>query len=222
MEQENTSAFAQHLRTMIRNLIFDLGAVLLDIDLDAFKVELARIRDDYHFSFNHEELGFYKNYESGVITTDAFFKRLSSQFSGPVEEERLRAAWALILKEPIPESMAFLKSMQGKYNIYLLSNTNEAHRLQFDEIFNKILGEGVFYELFDAAYYSYEMGEIKPSAAIYQRLLIESELKAKECFFIDDNEMNIASARKLGIEGWCFKGVADWGSIREKIKGGSV
>jgi len=202
---------------MIKNLIFDLGAVLLDIDLDAFKAELARIRDNYHFSFNHKELGFYSDYERGAMSTDAFFKELARQFSGPVEEEELRAAWALILKEPISESIDFLKSVQGKYNIYLLSNTNEAHRIQFDETFNRVLGKNVFYELFDTTYYSYEMGFIKPSAGIYEKLLNQSELKADECFFIDDSAENIAGANRVGMEGWCFNGIKDWRSIQKRI-----
>ena len=203
---------------MIRNLIFDLGAVLLDIDLEAFKKELARIRDSNQFSFNHQELGFYRDYERGVIGTDAFFSKLGEQFSGSVKEQELRMAWELILKEPIPESMEFLRSVQGKYKTYLLSNTNEAHRKQFDEMFNKSLGEGQFYKLFDEIYYSYEMGAIKPNAEIYQQLLRKSGLRAEECLFIDDNEENIIGAQAVGINAWLFKGPGDWPAVEAALK----
>lgn len=207
------SGITPHLRAMIKNLIFDLGAVLLDIDLDAFKKELARIRDSHQFSFNHQELGFYRDYEQGAIDTDTFFETLERQFSGRVGQAELRKAWALILKEPIPESIEFLKSVQGQYNILLLSNTNAAHREQFDEIFNRTVGEGVFYQWFNRVHLSYEMGAIKPGAAIYKKLLQENDLKPEECLFIDDNKDNVEGAKAQGIQAWWFKGKDDWPAI---------
>lgn len=190
----------------------------MDIDLEAFKKELARIRDSNRFSFNHQELGFYRDYERGTITTEAFFTALEQQFSGSVDQEQLRKAWSLILKEPFPESLEFLQSVQGKYHILLLSNTNEAHRIQFDQSFQDVLGEGKFYELFNAVHLSYEMGAIKPEPAIYQKLLDANGLQAEECFFIDDNEDNIAGAQALGIQGWLFKGPSDWPGVKEQIE----
>jgi len=203
---------------MIKNVVLDLGAVLLDIDLEAFKSELKLIRDENQFQFNHEEVGLYGAYERGELSTEAFFETLAAQFSGRVELSRLQKAWAMILKEPIPESIQFLQSIQGEYRVFLLSNTNDAHRKQFDQTFDRYLGKGMFYGLFEHAFLSYEMGVIKPNDEIYRKVLDQAGLKATETLFVDDNEANVAAAKNLGIEGWLFGGVGDWPLIRQKIE----
>lgn len=199
---------------MIRNIIFDLGAVLLDIDVPRFKEEVHRLCKRYSASYQMEDDSIFDAYEKGEMSTTAFFETLHKQVESKVPIHELERAWSLILKEPFPSSMAFLKWANTNYSTYLLSNTNDAHRVHFDQVFDRVLGKGRFYELFQEVYYSHEMGLSKPNERIYREVLQQSQLNAEECLFIDDKAENIAGAKACGIGGWVFKGVDDWAQLK--------
>ncbi len=202
---------------MIKNIIFDLGAVILKIDLNAYITELKRLAPNANFEFDHNKYAFYAQYEKGEIDETTFFFEMSAVLNHQVSIKDLKQAWSKILLEPFQESIDFIESVKGEFNLFILSNTNYSHRVQFDQIFDKHWGSNKFYSLFKANYYSYEMGLIKPDNKIYSKVLENESLMAHETLFIDDNDANVQSASKLGIHSWLFKGVNDWKSISEEL-----
>lgn len=199
---------------MIKNIIFDLGAVLLDINVENFRGTLTELAKRFQVDVQQMNSDIFDDYERGSVSSDEFFEGVKSYLSSDLEVQQLKDAWASILLKPIEESMGFLHWAAKEYRVFLLSNTNEAHRIQFDGIFDKELGEGVFYELFERVYYSYEMKVIKPDLQIYKRVLEQNELIPEECLFIDDRQENAEGAELAGVNGWVFEGVKDWGAIK--------
>lgn len=200
---------------MIKNIVLDLGAVILAIDLQAYIAELQRLAPNANFTFDHNKHRFYQDFEKGLISEDAFFAQMQEALQSNVAIEQLINAWQKILLKPYAESFEFLKwAKMHNYKLYLLSNTNAAHRKQFDQIFNKEWGQNEFYNFFEKVYYSYEMQKIKPNPDIFASVLINHNLLPNETFFVDDNAENVAAAKKLGINAWLFAGAQDWEAIK--------
>ncbi|MFY0675231.1 MAG: HAD family phosphatase [Bacteroidia bacterium] len=201
---------------MIKYIVFDLGAVILDIDLDAYVTELKRLAPNAKFDFDHNKHHFYADYEKGLIAENEFFNEMAKALNHELTIEELAKAWSKILLKPFAEAKVFIESLGKDFRTFILSNTNHTHRVQFDKIFNDEWGQNRFYELFEKTYYSFDMKMIKPNPNIFSQVITEQGLKPEETLFIDDNLDNIKSAEKLGLKAWHFKGQQDWISISEK------
>ncbi|MFK8059672.1 MAG: HAD-IA family hydrolase, partial [Polaribacter sp.] len=92
-----------------------------------------------------------------------------------------------------------LKDLKEEYNLFLLSNTNSIHQFKYLSEFNHKYAYS-FNSLFRRAYYSHEIGLRKPDRKVFDFVLKESNLMAKETLFVDDSLTNIKSARKSGLK----------------------
>lgn len=198
---------------MIKNIVFDLGAVILEISLNAYVQELKRLSPDANFDFDHNKHHFYANYEKGLITEEQFFNDMAKALHFAVEINALKQAWSKILLEPFTEAKEFIESLDSSIRTFILSNTNHTHRVQFDQIFDEHWGHQKFYDQFEKNYYSFDMNLIKPDPKIFMQVIDEQNLKPEETLFIDDNLANIKSAQNVGLKAWHFKGQQDWKSI---------
>jgi putative hydrolase of the HAD superfamily len=201
---------------MIKNIVFDLGAVILEISLDAYVHELKRLAPNANFDFDHNKHHFYADYEKGIITEELFFNEMAKALNFEVEINALKQAWSKILLEPYTEAKEFIDSLDPTIRTFILSNTNHTHRLQFDQIFNEHWGHQKFYDQFEKNYYSFDMKLIKPDPRIFTQVIEEQNLNPSETLFIDDNLDNIKSAENVGLKAWHFKGQQDWKSITDK------
>lgn len=69
---------------------------------------------------------------------------------------------------------------------------------------------------FDAYVFSYQVGATKPSEKIFSQLVKDSGVKAEEIVFADDNETNLAGAKRVGIETFVYRGFEDFvGRLKE-------
>ncbi|MBI1183606.1 HAD-IA family hydrolase [bacterium] len=202
---------------MIKNILFDLGAVILKINLEAYLNELKLLVPGASFDFDHEKHQFYMQFERGAIDEPTFFANMEQALETPVSIEKLQTAWSKILIEPYQESKDFLERVNSTHRLFLLSNTNAAHRRQFDGIFDRHWGKGRFYAFFDQVFYSYQMNMIKPQPEIFEAVLQEANIAAADTLFIDDNLANVQAASKLGFHTWHFGGVNDWPLIQSKF-----
>ena len=182
-------------------LIFDLGAVIIEIDfsltIQAF-ADLSGLSLE-EVSLRSEQFGFYEKYESGQVS-DAEFRRLVRDALQIEHEDAIvDKAWNSLLLELPAARVDRLKELAEKYQLFLLSNTSNIHIIEV----NKILSNGTqsvdLKELFDKVYYSYKVGMRKPAAEIYEHVLTDNKLNAERTVFIDDNEANIKGAKKVGI-----------------------
>jgi glucose-1-phosphatase len=90
--------------------------------------------------------------------------------------------------------------LKKNYRIFLLSNTNEIHKIKFHRMFKENYGYS-FYNLFERNHYSHEMGMRKPDPNIYLQVLKEDQLVAEETLFIDDIGENVIAAESAGLKG---------------------
>lgn len=187
---------------MLKNIIFDLGGVLLDLDYtktsDAFKK--LGIKDfDLHFSqFTADEL--FEKLETGKISEEAFFNTVIKLCDKGTSLQEVENAWNAMMLDFRADSLVYLKQLKKQYSIYLLSNTNSIHLRAFQSIFTRKTGEKSLDVYFDKAYYSHLIGLRKPHLATYEYVLQDAGMSASETLFIDDSIHNIQAATQVGIK----------------------
>ncbi len=185
-----------------KSLLFDLGNVLLPIDLSITFQAFSQLST----SFNPTEIqdkiineGLWLGYEAGLLNDDEFRILLRDQLALNCSNEEFDQAFSALLLDFPSNIYSFLEDLSFNFDLYLLSNTSVIHSRIF---LNNQLGphgENLF-RLFKKAHFSYEMGLVKPNPLIYQQVLRENNLEAGQLVFFDDNAANIESASKLGID----------------------
>ena len=183
---------------MIKNIIFDFGDIFITLDKMATPKAMAQ------FGFKQIPPALdkiFKNYEKGTISTQDFLKQINTIFP-KATAKNLIEAWNAILKDFPEYRLNFLKELkeQGRYRLFLLSNTNDLHIEQVKKQMGSTYID--FKACFEVFYLSYEMGKRKPDAPIFEQVLEENNLKAEETFFIDDTKENTDAANQLGIKTW--------------------
>src|SRR5262245_28099009 len=92
------------------------------------------------------------------------------------------------------------QKLRKKYRLFLLSNTNSLHLIEFGERFKKASGGVSLEDIFEKTYYSHAVGLRKPHAAIYRLVLEENGLDPRETLFIDDTASNFTGAEEVGLK----------------------
>ncbi len=189
---------AQH---NIKNIIFDLGGILLTIDYqkteDAFVAlgvqNFKALYAQHHASHLFEQL------EIGAISNEAFFDALRTTANVHLSNEQITTAWNAMLGQFPADRIAALQALSKHYRIFLYSNTNAIHHAAFMQIFETQFPEISFDNIFEKAYYSHTFGYRKPYASSYTQLLADAGLAANETLFIDDTFVNIEGAKAAGL-----------------------
>ncbi|MDP3642605.1 MAG: HAD family phosphatase [Bacteroidota bacterium] len=186
----------------IRNIIFDLGGVLLNIDpqktIDAFsRLGMEQLVGDKGLSYDHD---IFYQMELGKITSEEFRNGVRKLFSGEVTDDQIDAAWtAMLLDFPVVR-VELVKKLRKDFRIYLFSNTNAIHVEKYHSIFRNQHGFEVS-SLFEKDFYSNEIGYRKPSPESYQEIIRLSGINPEESLFIDDSLPNVEAAITSGLKG---------------------
>ncbi len=187
----------------VKNLIFDLGGVILDLSVDHTLESFARLSN-----LPKEEVqnlyvstpGFLQ-YEKGAMDDRAFRDFVRATFSISADDAAIDECWNAMLRG-IPEiKLDLLTRLQNEFRVFLLSNTNGIHL----EYINGVMlsasrDKRQLDHYFHKAYYSHRMGKRKPDAEIFEQVLEENRLVPEETLFLDDYAVNIEGARSLGIK----------------------
>lgn len=186
----------------IKNIIFDLGGVLLNIDFSITQrafIDLGVDQFSEMFTQHHSN-DLFIQLETGAISNDEFYDAFRKNTGMNLSNEEIKNAWnALLLDFRIP-TLECLESLKNKYRIFLFSNTNQIHHDAFMESYLQLTGKTDFDAFFEKAYYSQHLGMRKPNAAPFLHILQENGLVAGETLFIDDTIKNIETAQELGIK----------------------
>jgi putative hydrolase of the HAD superfamily len=185
----------------VRNVIFDLGGVLFDIDFSltdkAFTDLGVQNFSSFFTQFHSNDL--FVKLETGV-EDHLFYEEFRVATGLHLTNDQIKDAWNALLIDFRMDSIAVLPILKSKYNLYLLSNTNEIHLQEFQERYRFLYQGSSFDDLFNAAYYSHRIGHRKPNASAFEYVLAKHQLTAAETLFIDDSINNIEAAQKLGIQ----------------------
>jgi len=187
-----------------KNIIFDLGGVIIDIDYNlaaaAFK-RLGVINFEEIYSKKQQD-NFFNSFETGHLSNENFRIAIRKHIPTSVTDEQIDTAWNAMLINIPQERFNWLKDIGKIYRIFLLSNTNRIHIKAFTEIFNKQFGDLQFEKLFEKVYYSCEIGMRKPNPEIFDFVIKENNLVVSETLFIDDSPQHIEGARNFGVTAW--------------------
>ena len=185
-----------------KNIIFDLGGVLLDIDFqkstDAFKSMGIEDFEDMFSQFKADEL--FEKLETGELNETDFYSAIKKRTKLAITDTEIDNAWNALILHFRTGSLEFLEKLSHTYKLYLLSNTNSIHLKCFKQLFTKETGKPMLDKYFIKAWYSNEIGLRKPGSKIFEFVLQQENLKATETLFIDDTLSNIETAQKLGFK----------------------
>jgi len=185
----------------IKNIIFDLGGVLVNIDPNKTADAFAALSNKAPVDIIglHNSQNFFRDYEMGVIDDHTFRNHIRSFLKIDIPDEMIDKTWGALLLEFPSNKIALIEEARKKYRTFLLSNTNNIHRIKFEKDFKDLTGNDLK-EYFENVHYSFQMHARKPEKEIFLRVLKENNLKAEETLLIDDSLPNIETANKLGLQ----------------------
>jgi glucose-1-phosphatase len=187
----------------IKNIIFDFGGVLLNLDYqktqDAFVGLGVTNFADFYSQTNANPL--FGDLEKGLVPADEFYHAFRRQTGHNLETEVIKTAWCAMLLGFRARSFAFLDEIrQQGYKVFLLSNTNAIHFDVFHRMFAEQHPHRAFESYFDYPYYSHLIHQRKPDEAAYEHVLNAEKLVAAETLFVDDTYKNIPPAEAVGMQ----------------------
>jgi putative hydrolase of the HAD superfamily len=191
----------------IKNIIFDLGGVILELDVNRTiealtelgfpgLVNLESILTDYPF---------FLEFETGRISTDQFIDILISHAGDHTPRDKVIAAWDAMILGFKPENVELLLQIRDRYRLFLLSNTNSIHEKTYNDQLYRDHGIPNLSDLFEKVYYSHDLKMRKPDLEIFEYVLEDSLLVARETLYIDDTEEHVKSALQLGMHAYHLK-----------------
>ncbi|MBU3110284.1 HAD family hydrolase [Clostridium lacusfryxellense] len=195
---------------MIKNIVFDLGNVLLNFNplvyLNSQISDKVKVQQIYEEIFKSKE---WLMLDRGIITEVEAIKEICNRSTDNSELIKLVMHNWYQLLTPIEDTVEILKELKHKdYRLYFLSNF---HLLAYEDV-TKRYG---FFKYFDGGILSYKEKLIKPGNDIYNKLIEKCKINPEETIFIDDTLENIESAIKLRFKAILFINSND---LREKLK----
>ncbi len=175
---------------MIKNVIFDLGGVVLGRDFKRLGEVLGNT-----FAFISADEAFpeyWSEFDRGTYTRSEVTRMLADDYNLTLEDADSQVQKLLELLQPIPETDELIRELKAEgIRCYVLSNMSK-------EFYAELLKFPVF-ELFDGAVVSYQERLNKPDSRIYETILSRYGLVPEETIFADDKAANTAAAAEFGI-----------------------
>lgn len=202
----------------MKALIFDMGGVLVDLDMEACKkafredlgfAEIDQILDPCH------QKGIIGDMEEGLIGANEFRSYVIERSSAGVQPEDVDKALYKILSAIQPYKIKMLERLSHKYDLYMLSNNNPIATKRASEMFAE---SGFSIENhFRKCYISYQMKMIKPSEGFYKAVVSDIGLPAEEMLFIDDSKANVEAAIAAGLPAIWYEPGTDLDALLESV-----
>lgn len=184
---------------MIKNIIFDFGAVLVDWNPEYLYAPYFKdAKKTEYFLTNVCPYEWNTTVDGGRSTEEATLERIALYPEWEKEIKMYFGEWIKMMRGEIPTMYSLVESLKNKgYGVYGLTNWSA-------ETFPLIKNKYPVFSLLQGYVVSGEEHLLKPQAEIYLTLLKRYSLKAEECVFIDDNPKNTEGAEKVGIKGIVF------------------
>ncbi len=186
---------------MIKNIVFDMGKVL--VGYDAMRVCEHHIRDEHDRKrvctavFVSPE---WIQLDMGLLPEEQAIRQMCSRLPERLHEavRNCMRDWHTYCMYTMTEMEPLIRGLKAEgYGIYLCSNASMRLLTCYKDVIPAV-------DCFDGLLFSAEVKCIKPQKEMYQHLFDRFGLRPEECFFIDDIELNIVGARECGMDGYCF------------------
>lgn len=188
----------------IKNIIFDFGNVLFDLQLGRIRQSFEQHLGENAAAVRDKLLAarVFELYETGGLDTAEFVAAVRFACDQRLTEQQITTAWNSIFVGMPRERFELLSRLRERYNVFMLSNINDLHARWVDEYMVREHGfEDFQTRFFDGVYYSHLIRLRKPDREAFEYVLADAELAASETIFFDDLEVNVEAARSVGIEG---------------------
>jgi len=199
---------------MITDIIFDLGGVILDLNMQDLQKACQRLglapelffvkADEENTSTVCHGISASKvitAYQVGEMATEAFLSLIQSLCPKDITLNDITEAWNACIGLIPKERLDLIKELRSKgFHTHLLSNTNDLH---WEEIKRRYFSEEGYTctDLFDNVFVSHEMHLAKPDPKIYRQAVCQIGRPAEQCLFIDDAMVNVEGAQREGLQG---------------------
>lgn len=187
---------------MTRNIIFDFGNVLFDLDLPSFEREMVALCGN-HFAQAKASLlqeRVFDLYETGGMSATEFLDKIA--FAARLSPQQVLDAWNSIFIEMPAHRFDMLLRLRQQYKVFLLSNINSLHEQWIAEYMLREHGLPEYESrYFDGVYFSHLIRLRKPTRESFEYVLADAELLPEETVFFDDLPENVEAARLVGIQG---------------------
>lgn len=186
----------------IRNIIFDIGRVLVRLNVASTKVGLAK-----GLSLSADELWAaiekdpqWQDWQEGRMSPHDWYVNLTRRLGVSMDFAEFKEVWNSALDpEPIQPNSLF-EGLEKEYGLGLLSNTDPLHVAKLETVY-----EFMRYFPPSTRTYSCSVGASKPDPVIFQAALKACRAKAEETVYIDDIEAYVEAAQRLGMRGIQFR-----------------
>ena len=185
----------------IKNIIFDLGGVIINLSTQTTVEQFARLGDvtPENVANRMMQSSEFHDYEKGLISDDRFRDIVRDMLKVQASDSEVDRCWNAMLLDIPMQRIRLLERLKSKYRIFLLSNTNEIHLNCFNGIVKELTGQPSLDYYFERAYYSHRMKMRKPDQEIYEVVLRDNGLIPGQTIFLDDNLSNLKGAELCGI-----------------------
>lgn len=187
----------------IKNIIFDLGGIFIDIHFSKTEEAFAKLGiENFNLLYNqHHASDIFAKLETGAISPEAFYDTLRIETNkNSLTNKEIESAWIAMLGDYFLPAIEWLDEIKNRYKIFLFSNTNAIHVPHLYKIFKAQTGKESFENFFITTYYSHNLGLRKPHEDSFKAILEKEKLTAAETLFIDDTEKNIVGAKLAGLQ----------------------
>ncbi|MEM1134413.1 MAG: HAD family phosphatase [Bacteroidota bacterium] len=189
----------------IKNIIFDLGGVLMDWNPKYLYSKIFHNEEKMNWFLDHVCTAEWNTQQDAGRSFEEGTKLLISQY--PEYKEAITAydfRWEETIRGTLPEAVNMLENLvaKKKYRIFALTNWSQ-------EKFPLVRHKYTFFQLFEDILVSGEEKLIKPDPEIYQLALQRFGIKAEESIFIDDSKKNVIAAEQLGFQVIHYLGTDD-------------
>ena len=182
----------------IKNIILDLGGVLINLDFQKLNESLKKLGLENAFS-KTEQIDLFDKLEEGKISEDFFLTEFKKLTTNKHSNKEIIDAWNSILLDFPIERIELLEYLGEKYRLFLFSNTNSMHIKEVYNILNRSYGIKNLNPYFEKIYLSNELGIRKPKVEGFKQIITSHNLKLNETLFIDDSPQHVSGAKDAGL-----------------------
>ena len=186
----------------IKNIVFDLGNVILDIDTNLSKAAFINygLKDFDKLYTLAAQSEIFDRLEIGSISPNEFYNEFRQLTNTDLSNDVIKKCWNALILDYTQDRIDLLIELKKHFRTFILSNTNFIHYQSYTRLLIDKYNVNGLESIVEKAYFSHEIGLKKPDSKIYELVLTESNLKAEETLFVDDNRYNIEAAKVLGFK----------------------
>ena len=201
------------MRHEIEALLFDLGGVVIDIDIERMlqhwlpysALDLAQMRERLYPD------DAYRRHELGDLDGPAYMKHLAEVFELTADTASVAAGWNAMLANQIDQTLDLVEAVNDRIPCHVFSNTSALHHRVWAHRFPRI------HRLFDRLFLSFEIGMRKPEPAAFAAVTQAIGVEPESILFFDDLAENVAGARAAGLRATQVRSPADVARVLDEL-----